>query len=113
MYTLVLLQNISLTLLFIYILNASPREDKVEAPREVLKDADLDSEWDKAIETYDEMGLPGELLRGINSYGFENPSPIEQRAIKPIIMGRDLIVQAQFGMVSVREHLQNASSGSA
>ena len=82
MYTLVLLQNISLTLLFIYILNASPREDKVEAPREVLKGADLDSEWDKAIiETYDEMGLPGELLRGINSHGFENPSPVEQRAI--------------------------------
>jgi len=37
------------------------------------------------------------LLRGIYGYGFENPSPIQQRAIKPIILGKDVIAQAQSG----------------
>ena len=46
------------------------------------------------------MDIPEELLRGIYSYGFEKPSAIQQRAIKPIILGRDLIAQAQSGTVS-------------
>lgn len=46
------------------------------------------------------MEIPEELLRGIYSYGFEKPSAIQQRAIKPIILGRDLIAQAQSGTVS-------------
>jgi translation initiation factor 4A len=67
-----------------------------------LTDADLESNWDEAIETFDGMDLPEELLRGIYSYGFEKPSAIQQRAIKPTMMGRDLIAQAQSG--TVREH---------
>ena len=35
--------------------------------------------------------------RGIYAYGFEKPSAIQQRAIKPIIKGRDVIAQAQSG----------------
>ena len=46
------------------------------------------------------MELPEELLRGIYSYGFEKPSAIQQRAIKPTMLGRDLIAQAQSGTVS-------------
>jgi hypothetical protein len=65
-----------------------------------LTDADLQSNWDEAIETFDGMELPEELLRGIYSYGFEKPSAIQQRAIKPTMMGRDLIAQAQSGTVS-------------
>jgi translation initiation factor 4A len=38
-----------------------------------------------------------ELLRGIYAYGFENPSPIQQRAILPIIQKHDVIAQAQSG----------------
>jgi superfamily II DNA/RNA helicase len=45
------------------------------------------------------MELPEELLRGIYSYGFEKPSAIQQRAIKPTMLGRDLIAQAQSGTV--------------
>jgi translation initiation factor 4A len=65
-----------------------------------LTDADLESNWNEAIETFDGMDLPEELLRGIYSYGFEKPSAIQQRAIKPTMMGRDLIAQAQSGTVS-------------
>jgi translation initiation factor 4A len=43
------------------------------------------------------MELREELLRGIYAYGFEKPSAIQQRAIKPMLMGRDVIAQAQSG----------------
>ncbi len=43
------------------------------------------------------MGLKEDLLRGIYSYGFEKPSAIQQRAIKPLILMRDTIAQAQSG----------------
>ena len=43
------------------------------------------------------MGLKEDLLRGIYAYGFEKPSAIQQRAIKPIILGRDVIAQSQSG----------------
>ena len=49
------------------------------------------------IESFDDMGLKEDLLRGIYSYGFEKPSAIQQRAIKPLIMMRDTIAQAQSG----------------
>ena len=65
-----------------------------------LTEADFDSNWDESIETFDGMELPEELLRGIYSYGFEKPSAIQQRAIKPTMLGRDLIAQAQSGTVS-------------
>jgi ATP-dependent RNA helicase len=47
--------------------------------------------------TFDTMGLKDNLLRGIYGYGFEKPSAIQQRAIKPIIQGRDVIAQSQSG----------------
>jgi len=37
------------------------------------------------------------LLRGIYSYGFEKPSAIQQKGIRPIVLGRDTIAQAQSG----------------
>jgi len=68
-----------------------------DAPPGGLTDADIDSNWEETIETFDGMELPEELLRGIYAYGFEKPSAIQQRAIKPTMLGRDLIAQAQSG----------------
>jgi len=51
----------------------------------------------KIYPTFDAMGLREELTRGIYAYGFEKPSAIQQRAIVPIITGRDVIAQAQSG----------------
>jgi len=68
-----------------------------DAPPGGLTDADIDTNWDEAIESFDGMELSEELLRGIYAYGFEKPSAIQQRAIKPTILGRDLIAQAQSG----------------
>jgi superfamily II DNA/RNA helicase len=47
--------------------------------------------------SFDNMELKPELLRGIYAYGFERPSAIQERAIMPIITGRDVIAQAQSG----------------
>ena len=47
--------------------------------------------------TFDGMGLREELVRGIYAYGFEKPSAIQQRAVKPILLGHDCIAQAQSG----------------
>jgi len=49
------------------------------------------------INTWDDLELSPDLLRGIYAYGFENPSPIQKKAIKPIVMKRDVIAQAQSG----------------
>eukprot|EP01050_Picozoa_sp_SAG11_P018872 SAG11_NODE_2920_length_2836_cov_1.899525_2_plen_145_part_00 len=43
------------------------------------------------------MGLSPQLLRGIYAYGFTKPSAIQQRAIVPLTMGRDVLIQAQSG----------------
>ncbi|XP_038190335.2 eukaryotic initiation factor 4A-III-like [Arvicola amphibius] len=47
--------------------------------------------------TFDTVGLREDLLRGIYAYGFEKPSAIQQRALKQIIKGRDVIAQSQSG----------------
>lgn len=49
------------------------------------------------VTSFDAMGLKEQLLRGIYQYGFEKPSAIQQRAILPIIQGKDVIAQAQSG----------------
>ena len=49
------------------------------------------------VGTFDAMGLREDLLRGLYSYGLEKPSAIQQRAIVPMIKGRDVIAQAQSG----------------
>ena len=53
--------------------------------------------WWQVVGTFDAMGLREDLLRGLYSYGLEKPSAIQQRAIVPMIKGRDVIAQAQSG----------------
>lgn len=59
----------------------------------------LESKTDTIVsyDTFEELGLKDNLLRGIYSMGFEKPSAIQQKAIKPFIDGKDLIAQAQSG----------------
>jgi translation initiation factor 4A len=57
----------------------------------------IESNWDEVCESFDDMNLREDLLRGIYAYGFEKPSAIQQRAIVPCIQGRDVIAQAQSG----------------
>ena len=54
-------------------------------------------EENKTKLSFDTLNLNDNLLRGIYSYGFENPSKIQQLAIPKIVEGKDLIAQAQSG----------------
>ena len=47
--------------------------------------------------TFAEMNLKESILKGLIAYGFDKPSAVQQRAIVPIMKGRDVIVQAQAG----------------
>ncbi|KAL3777479.1 hypothetical protein ACHAW5_007453 [Stephanodiscus triporus] len=47
--------------------------------------------------TFDSMNLKPQLLRGVYAHGYEKPSAIQQRAVRPIIRGRDVIAQSQSG----------------
>lgn len=48
-------------------------------------------------DSFDDMGLPENLLRGIYAMGFEKPSAIQRRAIVPMTAGIDILAQAQSG----------------
>jgi translation initiation factor 4A len=78
-----------------------------EEPRKEASSADTNGEeleiqtnWDETTTTFDAMDLKEDLLRGIYAYGFEKPSAIQQRAVKPMLLGRDVIAQAQSGRCS-------------
>jgi len=62
-----------------------------------LLDADAEmvidtSEKIQIINSFDELGLNEQLLRGVYAYGFDKPSAVQQRAILPILKKRDVIV---------------------
>ena len=50
------------------------------------------------MEKFRELGLDGDILKGIADLGFETPSPVQEKAI-PVILGEenDLVVLAQTG----------------
>ena len=50
------------------------------------------------VESFEELDISQQILKGIFSYGFERPSPIQKKAINPVLAGRDVIAQAQSGM---------------
>jgi len=49
------------------------------------------------VYNWDELEISPNLLRGIFAYGFEKPSPIQQQAIRPLILKKDMVAQAQSG----------------
>jgi translation initiation factor 4A len=54
-------------------------------------------EENKTELSFDNLNLKEKLLRGVYSYGFENPSKIQHMAIPKLVSGKDLIAQAQSG----------------
>ena len=93
---------------------------RVQSISDDLKNVEFEtSEEVEVTPTFDSMGLREDLIRGIYAYGmepwkseyvrrqldvilfftiffvkgFEKPSAIQQRAIKPIVKGRDVISQ--------------------
>merc|ERR1739838_1069311 len=73
------------------------RGDRDNGPEGMEPDGIIESNWNQIVDSFDEMALREDLLRGIYAYGFEKPSAIQQRAIIPCIKGYDVIAQAQSG----------------
>lgn len=53
---------------------------------------------DEIMEKFRELGLEGDILKGVADLGFETPSPVQEKTI-PVILGEenDLVVLAQTG----------------
>lgn len=74
------------------------KNNKVKLYKTVDKDLIFESTENIDIyPNFEEMNLKEDLIKGIHSYGYSKPSPIQQRAIVPIIEGRDIIIQSQSG----------------
>lgn len=71
-----------------------PQQEEEKQQEQQAPEADYE---DEVITSFDSLPLNEKLLRGIYSYGFEKPSAIQMRGIKPIIDGHDTIGQAQSG----------------
>lgn len=67
-----------------------------------MSNNELDTESNKSskyneIESFEDLEIDENIIRGIFSYGFEQPSPIQKKAILPLLDGKDVIAQAQSG----------------
>jgi Superfamily II DNA and RNA helicases len=93
-------------------------EEKKKKPLTSLKSLNYENNWEsimnkiesvdfkgkkigkqpnKICESFEDMNLKENLLRGIYAYGFDKPSKIQQESIPIIISGRDIIAQSQSG----------------
>ena len=59
----------------------------------------MDGERDTSADgtTLEDLGLRTELLGALSALGYEEPTPIQQEAIPPLVEGRDLLGQAATG----------------
>lgn len=72
--------------------NAQDAQERLEAEEKLLE-----SNWTEVVESFEDMKLKKDLMRGIFNYGFVKPSAIQQKGITPLIMKKDTIAQAQSG----------------
>ncbi|CAI2368616.1 unnamed protein product [Moneuplotes crassus] len=74
-------------------------EEEIKVNTQDREDDQLsfESNWEESVEQFDDLDLKEEVLKGIYDYGFEKPSPVQQKAILPMLQGRDTVVQAQAG----------------
>ena len=67
------------------------------ATNTVIEDGEIETNTTQSIENWDELDIDPSILRGIYAYGFEKPSPIQCKAVSPMLSERDIIAQAQSG----------------
>ncbi len=68
------------------------KNESIEMNNDIIETSEYEE-----IKTWDELEINNDILRGIYGYGYENPSPIQRKAIVPITKRRDVIAQAQSG----------------
>ena len=81
---------------FLYRYRPESKENvEEEKGKEEVKEEEIVSNWDEKVDTFDELKLKEDLLRGIYGYGFTKPSPIQQKGILPLLAKRDTIAQVR------------------
>lgn len=55
-----------------------------------------EKDYDEIVK-WDDLDIDSRILRGIYAFGFEDPSPIQRKAILPMLDKKDIIAQAQSG----------------
>jgi len=82
-----------------------------DTPNEISEEIVDNSSELTVYKDFDSMGLNEDLLRGIYGYGYETPSSIQQRAIKPMIDKKDIVAQSQSGTGKTATFLISALQG--
>tara|TARA_Y100000768_G_scaffold222738_1_gene167988 strand:- start:4569 stop:5735 length:1167 start_codon:yes stop_codon:yes gene_type:complete len=62
-----------------------------------LNNVDIITNTNDKCSNFDDLNINDNLKRGIYAYGWEKPSKIQEVGIKPVIDGKDCIIQAQSG----------------
>ena len=62
-----------------------------------LNNVDIISNSKDRCSNFDDLNINDNLKKGIYAYGWEKPSKIQEVGIKPVIDGKDCIIQAQSG----------------
>lgn len=79
-----------------YIMSAEKDTEMLEDNNNLKEDKFVESNIEE-VDSWDELDLKPDILRGIYAHGLEKPSPIQRKAVKPIMDGKDIIAQAQSG----------------
>ena len=79
-----------------YIMSAEKDTEMLGGDNNLKDDKFVESTIEE-IDSWDELDLKPDILRGIYAHGLEKPSPIQRKAVKPIMDGKDIIAQAQSG----------------
>ncbi len=72
-------------------------KEKINSTESENLEAPIDKDDYGSIESFEDLDIDEKITMGILGYGFEKPSPIQQRGILPMLAGRDIIAQAQSG----------------
>src|SRR6185436_11645680 len=65
---------------------APPPDEGSERPHDYLADIG-----------FDDLGLSPEVRRAVAERGYAHPTPVQAKAFKPVVEGRDLIVRSKTG----------------
>ena len=71
-------------------IQSGPPTDKTRVPAKAPEASSLPS-------AFSELGLSPALVRAVSDEGYSSPTPIQQKAIPSIALGRDLLGSAQTG----------------
>ena len=77
-------------------LEASPGQANT-APAEATTEAVAEAEETAEVSGFSRFGLPENLINALARCGYQEPSPIQAAAIPELMLGRDLLGQAQTG----------------